>query len=74
MWLLTRAFTPAQQAAGYSPHKTPGQGTMKHMVEVLAAYSHLAQAADLRLYTVAHQPCVRSRDRARNVRGAIATA
>jgi hypothetical protein len=49
-------------------HERPGQRPGRASVEVLAAYSHSAQAADLRLcHTVAlHQPCV-SRDRARSV-------
>jgi hypothetical protein len=37
------------QATGQSISKFPGQSTMKHVVELLAAYSHTAQAADLQL-------------------------
>jgi hypothetical protein len=46
-WLLNRTFAPAHPRSRTKPRKTPGQGTMKHVVELLIAYSHSAQAADL---------------------------
>ena len=67
MWPLTRASAPEHQRPDTAHRKTTGHGTMKHMVEVLAAYSHFAQAADLRLsHTVGLTSPVQ--DRARSVR------
>jgi hypothetical protein len=37
---------PGTTSAGHGPCKTPGHGTMKHIVELLAAYSHTPTRLD----------------------------